>query len=156
MRAKIGALNEQKNISINNGAYKAGFSSNEDIYANAFTNCFDTLDALETRVTGAGRLTRRKLQAVLPGSIPGTSMSIRALFLRRHALQQQLRSGGKAVHPITSAGKHYRHPAPPWSPRRTRHGGSHHATDIGGRSGNEIRSCLRQLRCGLPPPTYTD
>lgn len=54
LRAEIDALNEQIYVHINNGAYKAGFSSNQDVYANAFTNYFDTLDALEPRLARHG------------------------------------------------------------------------------------------------------
>lgn len=55
LRADIDALNEEVYIGINNGAYKAGFSSHQDIYAAAFTAYFDTLDRLEARLTADGR-----------------------------------------------------------------------------------------------------
>ena len=51
MRAEIDQLNDQIYVNINNGAYKAGFSSRQDVYAIAFKNYFDTLDALEKRLT---------------------------------------------------------------------------------------------------------
>ncbi len=50
-RAKIDRLNDQIYVNINNGAYKAGFSSRQDVYASAFKNYFDTLDALDKRLT---------------------------------------------------------------------------------------------------------
>ncbi|SHG25059.1 glutathione S-transferase C-terminal domain-containing protein [Cognatishimia maritima] len=51
LRADIDALNEQIYVTINNGAYKAGFSSNQEVYAHAFKAYFDTLDDLETRLS---------------------------------------------------------------------------------------------------------
>ncbi len=51
MRAEIDQLNDQIYVNINNGAYKAGFSSRQDVYASAFENYFDTLDALEKRLS---------------------------------------------------------------------------------------------------------
>jgi putative glutathione S-transferase len=51
LRAGIDLLNDQIYVNINNGAYKAGFSSRQDVYANAFKNYFDTLDTLEKRLT---------------------------------------------------------------------------------------------------------
>jgi len=50
MRAEIDQLNDQIYVNINNGAYKAGFSSRQDVYASAFKNYFDTLDVLEKRL----------------------------------------------------------------------------------------------------------
>jgi glutathionyl-hydroquinone reductase len=50
LRAEIDALNEQIYNHINNGAYKAGFSSSQQVYAEAFANYFDTLSALEARL----------------------------------------------------------------------------------------------------------
>ena len=46
-RAEIGALNERIYVAINNGAYKAGFSSDQAVYAEAFEKYFETLDHLE-------------------------------------------------------------------------------------------------------------
>lgn len=50
MRAGIDQLNDQIYVNINNGAYKAGFSSRQDVYAHAFKNYFGTLDTLEKRL----------------------------------------------------------------------------------------------------------
>lgn len=47
LRANIDSLNEQIYTNINNGAYKAGFSSNQAVYAEAFHNYFATLAELE-------------------------------------------------------------------------------------------------------------
>ena len=55
LRADIDALNEQIYVAINNGAYKAGFSSDQAIYAAAFEAYFDTLAALEARLAADGR-----------------------------------------------------------------------------------------------------
>lgn len=54
IRADIDALNERVYIAINNGAYKAGFSSDQAIYAAAFGLYFQALAELETRL-GDGR-----------------------------------------------------------------------------------------------------
>lgn len=50
LRAEIDALNEGIYTAINNGAYKAGFSSAQDVYADAFAAYFDMLDRLEARL----------------------------------------------------------------------------------------------------------
>ena len=50
LRADIDALNEDIYVAINNGAYKAGFSSDQAVYAGAFRRYFSTLDALEDRL----------------------------------------------------------------------------------------------------------
>jgi len=50
LRQEIDQLNEQIYVNINNGAYKAGFSSSQEIYAAAFTNYFNMLDELEQRL----------------------------------------------------------------------------------------------------------
>ncbi|MEM8916379.1 MAG: glutathione S-transferase C-terminal domain-containing protein [Pseudomonadota bacterium] len=54
LRRDIDALNEAIYIGINNGAYKAGFSSRQDVYEAAFKAYFETLDTLEARL-GDGR-----------------------------------------------------------------------------------------------------
>ena len=51
LRAEIDELNEKTYQSINNGAYKAGFSSAKDVYESACSNYFATLDELEQRMT---------------------------------------------------------------------------------------------------------
>ncbi len=55
LRADIDTLNEQIYVNINNGAYKAGFSSDQAVYATAFANYFDTLDTLENRLASDSR-----------------------------------------------------------------------------------------------------
>ena len=47
LRAEIERLNALTYNGINNGAYKAGFSSDQSVYATAFQIYFDTLEALE-------------------------------------------------------------------------------------------------------------
>ena len=47
----IDALNALIYTTINNGAYKAGFSSDQSVYAAAFQAFFETLDVLETRLS---------------------------------------------------------------------------------------------------------
>ena len=55
LRAEIDELNELIYFNINDGAYKAGFSSNQDVYATAFFNYFDTLLILEKRLASDNR-----------------------------------------------------------------------------------------------------
>lgn len=51
LRAEIDALNEAIYQAINNGAYKAGFSSDQAVYAAAFKAYFDMLGTLEDRLS---------------------------------------------------------------------------------------------------------
>ena len=51
----ITALNQRIYVTINNGAYKAGFSSDQAVYAEAFTAYFETLAYLD-HVLSDGRL----------------------------------------------------------------------------------------------------
>ena len=46
-RASVDALNDRIYTTINNGAYKAGFSSDQAVYAKAFAAYFDTLSWLD-------------------------------------------------------------------------------------------------------------
>lgn len=55
LQADIDALNDQIYTGINNGAYKAGFSSNQSVYAVAFDNYFATLANLEKRLAADNR-----------------------------------------------------------------------------------------------------
>tara|TARA_R110002110_G_scaffold108163_18_gene270336 strand:- start:6443 stop:7483 length:1041 start_codon:yes stop_codon:yes gene_type:complete len=55
LRAEIDTLNATIYTNINNGAYKAGFSSDQAVYAAAFKAYFRTLDQLETRLASDGR-----------------------------------------------------------------------------------------------------
>ncbi len=55
IRAEIDALNERIYARINNGAYKAGFSSDQGVYAAAFEGYFAELDALEVLLAEDGR-----------------------------------------------------------------------------------------------------
>lgn len=55
LRAEIDVLNDQIYVNINNGAYKAGFSSNQEVYATAFSNYFEMLAALEKRLAADDR-----------------------------------------------------------------------------------------------------
>lgn len=45
-KARVDALNERIYVTINNGAYKAGFSSDQTVYARAFDAYFQTLSYL--------------------------------------------------------------------------------------------------------------
>ena len=51
LRADIDALNELIYVNINNGAYKAGFSSDQSVYAAAYANYFDALEQLNARLS---------------------------------------------------------------------------------------------------------
>lgn len=55
MRTQIEELNKQIYAKINNGAYKAGFSSSQEVYADAFVKYFDMLEELEVRLSGDNR-----------------------------------------------------------------------------------------------------
>lgn len=55
LRADIDELNKQIYADINNGAYKAGFSSNQAVYEAAFDDYFTTLADLETRLGADNR-----------------------------------------------------------------------------------------------------
>jgi len=50
LRSEIDTLNAQIYTTINNGAYKAGFSSDQAVYAQAFEAYFDTLSQLDERL----------------------------------------------------------------------------------------------------------
>lgn len=50
-QGEIDALNDLIYVGINNGAYKAGFSSGQAVYAAAFEGYFDALDQLEARLS---------------------------------------------------------------------------------------------------------
>ncbi|MEO1481045.1 MAG: glutathione S-transferase C-terminal domain-containing protein [Myxococcota bacterium] len=50
LRSEIDTLNESIYVRINNGAYKAGFSSDQGVYAAAFDAYFSELEALEARL----------------------------------------------------------------------------------------------------------
>ena len=50
IREDIDALNSLIFTAINNGAYKAGFSTDQGVYAKAFTTYFETLAALDERL----------------------------------------------------------------------------------------------------------
>ncbi|MEM7468866.1 MAG: glutathione S-transferase C-terminal domain-containing protein, partial [Pseudomonadota bacterium] len=52
---EIDRLNELIYVNINNGAYKAGFSSSQQVYNAAFTSYFDTLDELENLLASDNR-----------------------------------------------------------------------------------------------------
>ncbi len=54
-REEIDRLNDLIYVNINNGAYKAGFSSSQDVYAAAFANYFDTLKVLEGQLAADNR-----------------------------------------------------------------------------------------------------
>ncbi len=55
IRDEIDELNDQIYSAINNGAYKAGFSSKQEVYAEAFTNYFNALNDLENRLAADNR-----------------------------------------------------------------------------------------------------
>jgi putative glutathione S-transferase len=54
-RAEIETLNEVIYTTINNGAYKAGFSSDQQIYEQAYRSYFNTLETLDTLLASDNR-----------------------------------------------------------------------------------------------------
>lgn len=52
LRAQIDEINQPIYNNINNGVYLAGFARNQRAYDRAYTQLFDTLDELETRLAG--------------------------------------------------------------------------------------------------------
>jgi putative glutathione S-transferase len=52
LRAQIDEINDPIYNNINNGVYRAGFARNQRAYDQAYTQLFDTLDELETRLAG--------------------------------------------------------------------------------------------------------
>lgn len=65
--AEIDALSGEIYDRLNNGVYKAGFASSQEAYDEAVTGVFETLDALEERLTGdylmGGQLTEVDIRA---------------------------------------------------------------------------------------------
>ncbi len=55
LRSEINDLNAQIYTAINNGAYKAGFSSDQSVYETAFTAYFEALAALEAKLGADNR-----------------------------------------------------------------------------------------------------
>ena len=51
LQCDVDVLNERIYVAINNGAYKAGFSSDQTVYAKAFEAYFDTLEYLNDRLS---------------------------------------------------------------------------------------------------------
>ncbi|MFL2101260.1 glutathione S-transferase family protein [Desemzia sp. FAM 23989] len=50
LREEIDTINEVVYQNVNNGVYKAGFATKEDVYQEEVTKLFETLDQLETRL----------------------------------------------------------------------------------------------------------
>jgi putative glutathione S-transferase len=50
-RSEIDRINEQVYSNVNNGVYRAGFATAQGAYDQAFRNVFDTLDAIEQRLS---------------------------------------------------------------------------------------------------------
>lgn len=63
LAAQIDALNAQVYEPLNNGVYKAGFASSQQAYDEAVKGVFETLDMLESRLTGAYLLGERLTEA---------------------------------------------------------------------------------------------
>ena len=51
-RSEIDAINKLVYQNINNGVYRTGFATSQQAYENAYNSLFDTLDALEQRLSG--------------------------------------------------------------------------------------------------------
>lgn len=52
LRPEIDSVNERIYQTVNNGVYRCGFSTAQDVYEEAVTALFETLDWLEQRLTG--------------------------------------------------------------------------------------------------------
>ena len=52
LREEIDALNERIYHTVNNGVYRCGFATSQDVYEAACNDLFDTLDYLEEKLTG--------------------------------------------------------------------------------------------------------
>ncbi len=52
LRAEIDAVNPVIYSTVNNGVYKCGFATNQDVYEENVNALFDTLDAMEDRLSG--------------------------------------------------------------------------------------------------------
>ncbi|WP_144823809.1 glutathione S-transferase family protein [Marinobacter piscensis] len=57
LRADIDAVNERVYNTVNNGVYKAGFATAQDQYEKAYAELFESLDWLETKLSGQRYLT---------------------------------------------------------------------------------------------------
>ncbi|NOX72351.1 MAG: glutathione S-transferase [Alphaproteobacteria bacterium] len=55
LRAEINALNDRIYVAINNGAYKAGFSTDQAVYGAAFTAYFEALEMLDGHLAADNR-----------------------------------------------------------------------------------------------------
>jgi glutathionyl-hydroquinone reductase len=51
LRGEIGSLNNRIYETVNNGVYKAGFSTSQEAYESAVTAVFDTMDRLDQRLS---------------------------------------------------------------------------------------------------------
>ena len=51
LREEIDSVNKTVYSAVNNGVYKAGFATSQEAYEDAFTALFDTLDALEVKLS---------------------------------------------------------------------------------------------------------
>ncbi|GGC82801.1 glutathione S-transferase family protein [Marinobacter halophilus] len=51
LRSEIDAVNERVYDTVNNGVYKAGFATAQDVYESAYTELFESLDWLEEKLS---------------------------------------------------------------------------------------------------------
>jgi putative glutathione S-transferase len=61
LRSDIDALNDIIYPNINNGVYRAGFATTQEVYDEAVSDVFDILDQFEERLAGRRYLTGRKI-----------------------------------------------------------------------------------------------
>lgn len=61
LQKEIDAINEKVYHNVNNGVYKAGFATAQDVYEKEVTDLFDTLDDLENRLEGQDYLVGNQL-----------------------------------------------------------------------------------------------
>ncbi|KTC71729.1 S-transferase [Legionella birminghamensis] len=61
LRAEIDELNERIYNTVNNGVYRCGFATTQEAYERAFVELFDSLDFLESRLSGRQYLVGEQL-----------------------------------------------------------------------------------------------
>lgn len=61
LRDEIDALNEEIYSNVNNGVYRAGFATSQQVYETAFRDLFQTLDRLEERLSRRRYLTGNRI-----------------------------------------------------------------------------------------------
>lgn len=148
LRAEIDELNALNYTDINNGAYKAGFSSDQSVYAVAFEAYFEALDQLDDWLSdGRPFPDRANLHRSRPAPLPD-ALSARPGLLRPDEAERCAHSGRPSSVALALPG-----------PCLARRGGQRLADRLPagylGAHGTTLSlwGCLR--RCTTPRPTST-